>query len=89
MLPQGWSCTSDAGTAGYSSICTQSKAKRNPFLDGTFGSVHPLSDGYAIKAFDQLENKGNELSVCFRGAELKSVSLKVVCLSEPNGTGNQ
>lgn len=34
-------------------------------------------------------DKGNELSIYVLGAALTSVSLKMVCLTEPTGTGNQ
>ena len=39
--------------------------------------------------FNQLGNKGNELSVCFCDTEFKFVSPEMVCLGEPVGTGNQ
>lgn len=39
--------------------------------------------------FNQLGNKGNELNICFLGANLTFVSLKMVYLSEPVGAGNQ
>lgn len=50
VLIQGWSYRSDAGAFGYSSICMQSKAKGNPFLDGTLGNGYPLAEGDWLEA---------------------------------------